>query len=67
VFELQSPWFIEQSFTTTVYCPWCQHEVEARFLTCGGRPVSLIGCSEPACSMSCLADGPVPGLVPEQE
>jgi hypothetical protein len=69
VFEFQVPWFIDESLTmtTTLYCPWAQHDVEARFLTCGGQPVSLIGCSERACSMSCLAEAPVPDPVTEAE
>jgi hypothetical protein len=58
MFGLQPPWFIDQTLTTTVFCPWAEHDVTVRFLTCAGRPTLLIGCSEPECSMACLVDPP---------
>jgi hypothetical protein len=48
------PWYLSQVGTSTVRCPWAGREVQIRYLTFGGSPVGLIGCSDPDCSMPCL-------------
>jgi hypothetical protein len=59
---IRAPWYVQSTTSVTVYCPWSGHDVTARYLVCGDRPVSLIGCSETGCAMSCLAEGLPPGV-----
>jgi hypothetical protein len=59
VSAFQAPWYVGNTCTRTMYCPSCGHDVTLRFLSCGGRPLSLIGCSEPDCTMACLAEASV--------
>jgi hypothetical protein len=59
VSAFQAPWYAGNTCTKIMHCPSCGHDVTLRFLACGGRPISLIGCSEPDCTMACLADASV--------
>jgi hypothetical protein len=51
----ERPWFFGQTRTVTLFCPWTKRDVRARFLARTGCPPVLIGCSEPGCSLACLA------------
>ena len=59
MFGLQLPWFLDQTMTVTVFCPWSKREVTARYLMRPGLPPTLIGCDDPDCPLSCL-DAPEP-------
>jgi hypothetical protein len=67
VFGLYTPWFVDQLFTATAYCPNAQHEVTLQLLACGGWPVSVVGCSQRGCSMSCVEDAGASGPAAEPE
>ena len=60
MFGLELPWFINQTTSVTVFCPWSQRDVTARYLTRPGLPPILIGCDDTDCSMACLEPGREP-------
>jgi hypothetical protein len=59
------PWYMSRTAMATIRCPWTGREVEVRYLTCGGSPIGLIGCSDRDCSMPCLSGAPPPDAAEE--
>jgi hypothetical protein len=61
---IRAPWYVENTSSVTAYCPWSGHDVTLRYLVCDGRPVTLLGCSKPDCTMACLTDAAPPDAAP---